>query len=138
MLAKSSEVYEGVADGDYAIGISMEEAAINLIHQGKDIGIVYLKEGTPVINDSIAVMKDTKNKELAKIFIDFVLSRKVQTYMVDRFYLRSVRDDVRIPAGLSSMDDLNIFDSSNLSTFNSKDMILEKWRQMAAEIEKRE
>ncbi len=135
MLAKSSEVYEGVADGDFAIGITMEEAAINFIHQGKDIEIVYLEEGTPVINDSIALMKDARNKEQAKTFIEFVLSRKVQTYMVDRFYLRSVRGDVKIPIGLSSMDTLNIFDSSNLSTFERQDEILKKWRQMVADAE---
>ncbi len=138
MLAKSSEVYDGVADGDFAIGITMEEAAINLIHQGKDIEIIYLKEGTPVIDDSIALMKDAKNKEAARIFIEFVLSRKVQTYMVDRFYLRSVRDDVKVPKGLSSMAALNIFDTSNLSTFDRKEMILKKWRQMASVNEKRD
>ena len=138
MLAKSSEVYEGVAAGDFAVGISMEEAAINLIHQGKDIGIVYLEEGTPVIDDSIALMKDAKNKEQARIFIEFVLSRKVQTYMVDRFYLRSVRDDVKIPDGLSSMNTLNIFDTSTLSTFDKKEMILKNWRQLASDSEKRD
>lgn len=138
MLAKSSEVYEGVAAGDFAIGITMEEAAINLIHQGEDIEIVYLEEGTPVINDSIALMKDAKNKEEAKTFIEFVLSRKVQSYMVDRFYLRSVRDDVKVPKGLSAMDTLNIFDSSNLSTYGKQEMILRKWRQLTATSERRD
>lgn len=130
MLAKSSEVYEGVAAGDFTIGITMEEAAINLIQLGEDIGIIYLDEGTPVINDSIALMKDARNKEEARDFIEFVLSRKVQTYMVDRFYLRSIRDDVKVPIGLSSMDKLNIFDASNLSTFENQEMILNKWREI--------
>lgn len=136
MLAKSSEVYKGVASGDFAIGITMEEAAVNLIHLGEDIGIVYLDEGTPVINDSIALMKDAKNKEEAMVFVEFVLSRKVQTFMVDRFFLRSVREDVKVPSGLSSMDDLNIFDTSNLSTFENQEMILKKWRDIAANIVK--
>jgi iron(III) transport system substrate-binding protein len=136
MLSKSSEVYNGVADGDFAIGITMEEAAINLIHQGKDIGIVYLNEGTPVINDSIALMKDARHKEEAKAFIEFVLSKKVQTFMVDRFYLRSVRNDVKVPNGLSSMAELNIFDASNLSTFDNQEMILNKWRNIIADFDK--
>jgi iron(III) transport system substrate-binding protein len=136
VLAKSSEVYEGVASGDFAIGITMEEAAINLIHLGEDIGIIYLDEGTPVINDSIALMKDAKHKEDARAFVEFVLSRKVQTFMVDRFYLRSVRDDVKVPLGLSSMEDLNIFDSSNLSTFEDQEMILKKWREITDEAAK--
>lgn len=133
MLAKSSEVYEGVAAGDFAIGITMEEAAINLIHQGEDIEIVYLNEGTPVINDSIALMNDAIHKEEARAFIEFVLSRKVQAYMVDRFYLRSVRDDVKVPSGLSSMDELNIYDASQLSTFENQVMILKRWRRLASD-----
>ena len=133
MLAKSSEVYEGVAAGDFAIGITMEEAAVNLIHLGEEIGIVYLAEGTPVIIDSIALMKDAKHKEEARAFVEFVLSKKVQSFMVDRFYLRSVRDDVKIPAGLSSMDQLNIFDASELSTFDNREGILRKWQELAAE-----
>jgi len=138
MLAKSSEVYQGVAAGDFAIGITMEEAAVNLINLGKDIGIVYLDEGTPIINDSIALMKDARHKEEAKVFVEFVLSRKVQTFMVDRFYLRSVIEDVNVPIGLSPMDELNIFDTSNLSTFENQEMILKKWRDIVTDIGKKD
>lgn len=128
ILAKSSEVYEGVANGDFSIGISMEEAAINYINQGKDMGIVYLKEGTPVIKDSIALMKDARNKDEAKAFIKFVLNKKVQSYMVDRFYLRSVRKDVGVPIELIPLDQINIFDASLLTTYENKDAILAKWK----------
>lgn len=131
MLAKSSDVYEGVADGDFAIGITMEEAAINLIHLGEDIGIVYLREGTPIINDSIALMKDARHKEEAAAFIEFVLSKKVQAFMVDNFYLRSVRDDVKVPTGLSPMNELNIYDASKLTTFENQEIVLKKWRNLA-------
>lgn len=130
ILAKSSEVYEGVSAGDFSIGISMEEAAINYIKQGKDIGIVYLEEGTPVIDDSIALMKDAKNKDEAKAFIDFVLNKKVQAYMVDRFFLRSVRDDVDVPVGLLPMGKINAFDASRLTTYENKDSILMRWQSL--------
>ncbi len=128
ILAKSSEVYEGVANGDFAIGITMEEAAISYLHRGEDVGIVYFEEGTPVITDSIALMKDAKNKEEAKAFIDFVLSKKVQTYMVDQFYLRSIRKDVEVPLGLMPMDELNIFDAGHLDTYERKSSVLSNWR----------
>jgi iron(III) transport system substrate-binding protein len=130
ILAKSSEVYEGVAAGDFSIGISMEEAAINYIKKNKDIGIVYLEEGTPVIDDSIALMKDAKNKDEAKAFIDFVLNKKVQSYMVDRFYLRSVRNDIDAPIGLLPMGKINVFDASKLTTYENKDAILMKWQSL--------
>ncbi len=130
ILTKSSEVYEGVAKGDFAIGITMEEAAIMYLNRGEDMGIVYLEEGTPVITDSIALMKDARNKEEAKIFIDFVLSKKVQTYMVDYFYLRSIREDVDVPKGLMPMDELNIFDVDRLDTYEKKNYVLDIWQEM--------
>jgi iron(III) transport system substrate-binding protein len=132
MLAKSSDVYKGVVAGDFAIGITMEEAAINLINQNENIGIVYFKEGTPVINDSIALMRDAENTEDAKRFIEFVLSRKVQSYMVERFYLRSVREDVKVPKGLSPMEELIIFDTSNLTTFDKREQILSLWQTIGS------
>lgn len=135
ILAKSSEVYEGVAAGDFAIGITMEEAAISYINKGEDVGIVYLAEGTPVITDSIALMKDAKNKDNAKLFIDFVLSKKVQTYMVEHFYLRSIRDDVEIPVGLESMNEINIFNSSDLNTYTKKVEVLQLWDELKLKTE---
>lgn len=133
MLPKSSDVYEGVAKGDFAIGISMEEAAIEYIHKGEDIGIIYLQEGTPVITDSIAILKDARNKEDAELFVEFVLSKKVQSYMVDRFYLRSIRQDVDVPLGLHPMEEINQFDASVLTTYDNKAEVLHTWRQMTEE-----
>jgi len=83
-------------------------------------------------------MKDARHKEEAKVFVEFVLSRKVQTFMVDRFYLRSVIEDVNVPIGLSPMDELNIFDTSNLSTFENQEMILKKWRDIVTDIGKKD
>lgn len=133
LLAKSSEVYEGVAEGDFSIGITMEEAAINLMHRGEDVNFVYFAEGTPVITDSIAIMKDARHREEALAFVDFVLSRKVQSYMVERFYLRSIRQDVDVPLGLVPMDQINIFSASDLTTYDEKERILNRWIQLERE-----
>lgn len=130
ILAKSSEAYDGVAKGDFAIGITMEEAVMRHLHKGADVNIVYLAEGTPVITDSIALMKDAKNKENAKIFIDYVLSKKVQKYMLDSFYLRSIRNDIDASKDLISMDDINVFDLKQLDTYSKKNYVLNKWKEL--------
>lgn len=127
MLRKSSQVYNGIANGDFALGITMEEAAIRHINNGADVGIIYLKEGTPVITDAIALMKDAKNKDNSKIFIDFVLSEHVQKYMVDYFSLRSIRTDIIPPEGLIDMDELNILNSNCTNIYKNKAEILKKW-----------
>lgn len=130
VLAKSSETYESVANGDFAMGITMEDAAIQYIHKGADVNIVYLMEGTPIITDSIALMKDVKNKEEAEIFIDFVLSEKVQTYMADYFYLRSIRTDIAVPEGVLPMEDINTYDVKYLDTYAKKTYVLNIWKEL--------
>ncbi|PKM93280.1 MAG: iron ABC transporter substrate-binding protein [Firmicutes bacterium HGW-Firmicutes-1] len=130
IMAKSSEVYNGIANGDFALGLTMEEAAVRLIRNGADVEMVYLEEGTPVITDVIVLMKDAQNLENAKIFIDFVLSDHVQKYMVDYFYLRSIRTDITPPEGLISIEDLNILDSNSADIYRNKDEILHTFDQL--------
>jgi iron(III) transport system substrate-binding protein len=103
------------------------------MHRGEDVNFVYFAEGTPVITDSIAIMKDARHREEALAFVDFVLSRKVQSYMVERFYLRSIRQDVDVPLGLVPMDQINIFSASDLTTYDEKERILNRWIQLERE-----
>ena len=127
ILPKSSDVYNGIANGDFAMGPTMEEAVVRLINQGADVGIVYPEEGTVFITDAVALMKDAENPEAAKIFIDFVLSKKIQGYMVDNFLLRSIRDDIIFPDGLIPMSEMNIMESDATQIYENKDTILDIW-----------
>lgn len=130
IVGKSSEVYNGIANGDFALGLTMEEAAVRLIHNGAAVGIVYLEEGTPVITDAIALMKDSENKENAKTFIEFVLSDRIQNYMVDYFYLRSIRTDVRTPESLMNMNDLTIYDTNSTEIYKQRNEILNEFEKL--------
>lgn len=130
IMTKSSEVYNGIASGDFALGLTMEEAAIRLINEGADVEMVYLEEGTPVITDAIALMKDAKNHENATIFIEFVLSDRVQNYMVNYFYLRSIRTDITTPEGLVDMDELTLFNSNSTEVYRRRDEILDDFEKL--------
>ena len=67
----SGEVPEAVADGSKLVGITLEETALKYIAKGKNIGIVYPKEGTSVVPDAGAILKGAKHLENAQKFLDF-------------------------------------------------------------------
>ena len=88
--ADSGEVPEAVADGSKLLGITLEETALKYIAKGKNIGIVYPKEGTTVVPDAGAILKGAKHLENAQKFLDFSISKDCQDILQKRFHRRAV------------------------------------------------
>ena len=88
--ADSGEVPEAVADGSKLVGITLEETALKYMAKGKNIGIVYPKEGTTVVPDAGAILKGAKHLENAQKFLDFSISKDCQNILQKRFHRRAV------------------------------------------------
>ncbi|KLT16596.1 iron ABC transporter substrate-binding protein [Neobacillus vireti] len=124
VLSGSSMVYKGVADGEFPIGITLEEAAYRYIAGGANIDVVYPSEGTSAVPDGMALIKGAKNKENAKKFLDFLASKEVQELIVKEFNRRSVRDDVEAPKGLTATKDIPLVDYDfNWASTNQADVM---------------
>jgi len=106
VLPKSSMTYQGVANGEYPIGLTFEQAAFDYLKGGAPIGLVYPSEGTAVTLDGSAIIKNAPHPNAAKLFLDFTVSKEMQQLMVERFGRRSVRKDVGSPAGLPTLDQI--------------------------------
>ncbi len=94
LLDSSSLVYQGVANGKYAVGLTFEEAAVTMLKSDKHVSIVYMKEGVVSTPDGIYISKDSDRIENAKKFADFMTSKDAQQYMASDLGRRSVRKDV--------------------------------------------
>ena len=96
LTSGSSAVYKGVSDGEYAIGLTYEEAALKYIAAGATIDVVYPSEGTGILISPVAMVNGAPNEENAKLFIDYVLSEEAQSQLaaVNR---RSSRTDIALP-----------------------------------------
>lgn len=94
LLDSSSLVYQGVANGKYAVGLTFEEAAVTMLKSDKHVSIVYMKEGVVSTPDGIYIGKDSKRIENAIKFADFMTSKDAQQYMASDLGRRSVRKDV--------------------------------------------
>lgn len=78
--SSSSKVYKSVYDGEYPVGITYEGPCVTYKDDGvgDGIDIVYMKEGTTSTPFGAAIIKDAKNMDLAKVFIDWITSDECQ------------------------------------------------------------
>ena len=107
-LESSSLVVPSVAEGQFALGVTLEEAAVRQMSLGKDLGICYPQDGTSAVPDAISLVRGAPHPEYAKQFIDFVVSRDIQQMLGAELERRPVRSDVAIPKGLPPLSSLAI------------------------------
>jgi len=130
LLSGSSAVYKGVADGEYAVGCTFEEGGAKYVADGAPVKLIYMNEGVISKPDGVYIIKNAKNMENAKKFIDFITSKEAQTIIVQQLYRRSVRDDVEPPAGLLPKDQIKIIDDEESVVEQNKKAWLDKFKDV--------
>ncbi|MCR5758661.1 MAG: ABC transporter substrate-binding protein [Selenomonas sp.] len=121
LLSGSSAVYKGVADGEYAVGLTFEEGGAKYVADGAPVKLVYMKEGVISKPDGIYIIKNAKHMENAKKFIDFITSKEAQSLITQKLHRRSVRDDVEAPVGLLPKTEIkSITDNEEVVNKNKK------------------
>jgi len=130
LLDSSSDVYKGVAYGEYTIGLTFEEAAATYLKDGAPVQIVYMREGVVLKPDSVQIIKGAKNMDNAKKFIDFVTSKETQTLIANQLCRRSARMDVPAANGLKEIKDINVIkDNEEINTAN-KQIWIDKFKDI--------
>ncbi|MCI6272023.1 MAG: ABC transporter substrate-binding protein [Erysipelotrichaceae bacterium] len=130
ILSSSSGVYKGVADGEYAVGLTLEKEAIKYVNSGSPVKIVYPEEGTSAVPDGVAIIKDAKNLENAQKFVDFVLSKETQALMASQLSRRSIREDVDSPVGLGPLSEIKLVDYDFQWASSEKEAVLKQWKDI--------
>jgi iron(III) transport system substrate-binding protein len=133
-MSTASQVYEGVAKGEFAVGMTMEYAAQEYVAGGqKDIQIVYPAEGTFIAPEGMALVKNSKNPAEAKKFYDFLASKETEEMLVKRFFRRPVRDDIDTTrVGLPRAADFKAAPIDDAKATASQPAFLTMWKELAA------
>ena len=130
VLPKSSMTYQGVANGEYPIGLTFEQAAFDYLKGGAPIGLIYPSEGTAITLDGTAIIKNAPHPTAAKLFTDFTVSKEIQQIMVEEFGRRSVRKDVGSPAGLPTLDQIKAIKYDLEYAANNRNQLLKQFQDV--------
>ena len=133
LLSGSSAVYKGVADGEYAVGLTFEEGGANFVSAGSPVKLVYMKEGAVFKPDGIYIIKNAKNMENAKKFVDYATSYDVQK-KVNELNRRSIRNDLPPSDILLSIDKINVIQDDENVVEPNKQKWLNKFRDIFTSI----
>jgi iron(III) transport system substrate-binding protein len=130
----ASQVYDGVAKGEFAVGMTMEYAAQEYVANGdKDIQIVYPTEGTFIAPEGMALVKGGPHPDDAKKFYDFLASREAQEMLVKKFYRRPIRDDVdTTQVGLPRTTTFKVAAIDDVKASAEQPAFIASWKEMVA------
>ena len=133
-VSTASQVYEGVAKGEFAVGFTMEYAAQEYVAGGqKDIQIVYPTEGTTIAPEGMALVKGSKNPEEAKKFYDFLASKQAQEMLVQKFFRRPSREDIDTTRiGLPRLNTIKVAPIDDVKSTAGLPAFIASWKEMAA------
>jgi len=134
MLSNSSgSVPRLVNDGEFAVGVTLEDAALRYKIANKAIEIVYPSEGTVIAPDATALVKGGPNAKNGKAFIDFTLSKPAQE-AVAQIGRRSVRKDVAADAALIAMDKIPLVKYDVEWAEKSRKELVDAWSKMVLDV----
>lgn len=134
IVSTASAVYDGVAKGEFAVGMTMEYAAQEYVAGGqKDIEIVYPTEGTYIAPEGMALVKNSPNPAEARKFYDFLASKQAQEMLVKKFYRRPMRDDVDTTrVGLKRTSEFKAAPIDHVKATATQPAFIKTWKEMVA------
>jgi iron(III) transport system substrate-binding protein len=127
-------VFDGVAKGEYAVGMTMEYAAQEYVAGGnKDVEVIYPSEGTFVAPEGMALVKGGPNPPDAKKFYDYLASRQAQEMLVKKFFRRPIRDDVDTTrVGLPAAGSFKLSQTDDVKLSAQQPAFIASWKELVA------
>jgi iron(III) transport system substrate-binding protein len=111
MLNRSSLVFQGVGNGEYPLGISLEYAGYLWASNGAPVKVVYPADGTIPQMEGIAIIKGGPNNAGARKFVDYVNRKDVREMILKQTFRRPARQDLdlpNLPGKMPRLSDLKI------------------------------
>ena len=112
--------------GEYAIGVSYLHAVAKYKADGFDLVAVAPPKTVGDV-DCISIMKNTKNLESAKKFVDFMLSPQAQELMSSIDFTVPVNPEAKGAEGSIPVSELDLIDYDSKKASSQKDEVLSIW-----------
>ena len=126
-LEGSGDVVRSVAGGTDLVGVTLEETALKRMAAGDNIALVYPADGSSCVPDGSALILGAAHGENAKLFLDFTVSREVQSLLAGEFCRRSVRGDLEMERSMVPLEEIPMADYDVAGASGRRDAVLMSW-----------
>jgi iron(III) transport system substrate-binding protein len=113
VLNRSSLVFQGVGNGEFALGMSLEYAGYQWSSNGAPVKVIYPSDGTVAQMEGVAIIKGGPNTEAAKQFVDYVSRKDVREAVLRFAFRRPARQDLdlsKLPGAMPQLSDIKLVD----------------------------
>ncbi len=111
VLNRSSLVFQGVGNGEYPLGISLEYAGPMWAAGGAPVKTIYPSDGTIAAMEGVAIIKGGPNTESAKAFVDYINRKDVREMILKATFRRPARGDLdlsALPGGMPQLSSIKL------------------------------
>lgn len=111
VLNRSTLVFQGVGNGEFPLGMSLEYAGLQWAAGGAPVKVVYPKDGTVAQMEGVGVIKGGPNPDAAKKFVDYITRKEVREEIMRKFFRRAARQDLdlsKLPGQMPALSDVKI------------------------------
>ena len=111
VLNRSSLVFQGVGNGEYALGISLEYAGYVWAAGGAPVKTIYPADGTLAQMEGVAIIKGGPNADAAKSFVDYINRKDVREMIIAGTFRRPARQDLdlsKLPGGMPALSSVKL------------------------------
>jgi len=129
-LTSSSQVYKGVAEGEYIVGLTWEDPAAAYVRDGVAVKVVFPEEGALMSGQCVSIIKGAPHMENAKKFVDYMLSETCQNYVGQNLTVRPLRQNVQLNDSLTPWSEITRLESyDGVWVAANKSAITEKYSE---------
>ena len=136
VLNRSSLVFQGVGNGEYPLGISLEYAGYLWSNNGAPVKTIYPADGTYAAMEGVAIVKGGPNTESAKKFVDWINRKEVREMILKTTFRRPARKDLdlsKLPGGMPALKSVKLIPYKEEAWTAKRTETLEKIKDLIQE-----
>lgn len=130
--ARGSDPANLVVQGEAIVGINASNGDRELEKNNPHIALVYPKDGTGWWPQPVAIVKGTKHEQAAKVFIDWILSKRGMEQIAKDRNAAVARLDVARPEGIIDINTVKLFATDFKANAEKRDAVLAQWGKLMA------
>ena len=131
IIDSSSAIYKGVVSGEYVVGVSYEDPCVGLLVDGAtNVKLVYPEEGAVWLPAGAAIIKNAKNMDNAKLFLDWLISEEGQKEVAKTTARPSNTNISNTTDKMTPFANINVAVEDMKLCGDSKDAWQKKWTEL--------